>query len=75
MWEDYNKMEQQQALELKDKIGQLRYFGADQRGNGVTQIKLDLTEEQEALFKERGHDILNASFSSQDFDGMIEFDS
>ena len=75
LWEDYNKMEQQQALELKDKIGQLRYFGADQRGNGVTQIKLALTEEQEALFKERGHDILNASFSSQDFDGMIEFDS
>lgn len=75
LWEDYNRMEQQQATDLKDKLGQLKYYGADQRGNGVTYIKLELTEDQEALFKERSHDILNASFSSQDFDGMIEFNS
>lgn len=75
LWEEYNKMEYQQVLELKDKLGQLKYSAADQRGNGITQIKLELSEDQEILFKERGHDILNASFSSQEFDGMIEFES
>lgn len=75
LWEEYNKMEYQQVLELKDKLGQLKYFDADQRGNGITQLKLELSEEQKTLFKERSQEILNASFSSQEFDGMIEFES
>ena len=47
LWNKYNNIENQKAIDFKNEIGELHFTNANQRKNGITTIRLNPDQEQE----------------------------
>ena len=75
LWEKYSAIEQKRASEFKTSMGELAFDSARQKKDGVTEIKILPTAEQQVIFKENLDEVLNSSFRLMGRDLKISLNS
>ncbi len=62
LWERYSKIERDCVENLKSDLGEVKFRDRRFLKNGTSRVKLDLSEEQRAVFKEHRDELRYASF-------------
>lgn len=73
LWKEYSSIEEKQANDFKRQLGTIQFSNAQQKKDGVTVIKLTMSEEQLDILKDNQEKFLASSFAIVDTDDKISF--
>ncbi len=64
LWQEYSKIEKEKALDLKKRLGKIKFSDARQKSDGITSIKLEPDEEQETIINNERDEFVSSSFNT-----------
>jgi len=75
LWKKYSEIELQRAENFQKKLGDIKFFNAQQRKDSVVRVTLQLNEDQKIIFNSEMEQLEKETFSFLDTNGTPQKDS